>query len=45
MDLEGCSLLHANISGTYFPDNISAQEIANSVEYGTRIRTANGNIP
>ena len=29
----------ARISGTYFPDSISPQEIANSVQYGTRLRT------
>ena len=40
MDLEGCSLKHANIGGMYFPANISPQEIANSVQYGTRIRTS-----
>lgn len=45
IDLEGCSLKHANIGGAYFPANISAQEIANSVQYGTRIRTNNGDIP
>jgi uncharacterized protein YjbI with pentapeptide repeats len=39
MDLEGCSLHGARISGTYFPDCISPQEIANSVQYGTRLRT------
>ena len=38
-DLEGCSLHGAKISGTYFPANLSAREIANSVEYGTRLRT------
>jgi uncharacterized protein YjbI with pentapeptide repeats len=38
IDLEGCSLLHAKISGTYFPESISPQEIANSVQYGTRVR-------
>ena len=38
LDMEGCSLHGAQISGTYFPANVSAQEIANSVEYGTRIR-------
>ena len=37
-DMEGCSLHHAQISGTYFPASISAQEIVNSVEYGTRLR-------
>ena len=40
IDLEGCSLLHARISGTYFPESISPQEIANSVQFGTRIRAA-----
>ncbi len=39
VDLEGCSLHNAKISGTYFPENLSPQEIANSVQYGTRIRT------
>jgi uncharacterized protein YjbI with pentapeptide repeats len=39
LDLEGCSLHNAKISGTYFPANISPQEIANSVHFGTRIRT------
>ncbi len=38
MDLEGCSLLGARISGAYFPSSLSAQEIANSVQYGTRLR-------
>jgi uncharacterized protein YjbI with pentapeptide repeats len=38
MDLEGCSLLGARISGTYFPSSLSAQEIANSVQLGTRLR-------
>jgi uncharacterized protein YjbI with pentapeptide repeats len=40
LDMEGCSLHGAQISGTYFPANLSAQEIRNSVEYGTRIRTS-----
>lgn len=39
LDLEGCSIHNAKIGGTYFPKNISAQEIANSVQFGTRIRT------
>ncbi len=38
LDLEGCSLHNAKISGTYFPANISPQEIVNSVQYGTRMR-------
>jgi uncharacterized protein YjbI with pentapeptide repeats len=40
MDLEGCSLLGARIGGVYFPKNVSAQEIANSVQLGTRIRAS-----
>lgn len=39
MDLEGCSLLGARIGGAYFPVNLAAQEIANSVQFGTRMRT------
>jgi uncharacterized protein YjbI with pentapeptide repeats len=39
-DMEGCSLYHAKISGAYFPENLSAQEICNSVQLGTRMRTA-----
>jgi uncharacterized protein YjbI with pentapeptide repeats len=38
MDLEGCSLLGARVSGAYFPSSLSAQEIANSVQLGTRLR-------
>jgi uncharacterized protein YjbI with pentapeptide repeats len=41
IDMEGCTLLGAHISGTYFPDNMSAQEIMMSIEHGTRLR-ANG---
>ena len=40
LDMDGCSLHGAQISGTYFPANLSAQEIANSVAYGTRMRTS-----
>lgn len=40
VDLEGCSLLGARVSGTYFPANLSAHEIANSVELGTRLRSS-----
>ena len=43
MDLEGCSLLSARIGGAYFPANLPAQEIANSVQFGTRMRTAGVN--
>jgi uncharacterized protein YjbI with pentapeptide repeats len=39
MDLEGCSLLNAKVGGTYFPPNVSPQEIATSVQLGTRVRT------
>jgi uncharacterized protein YjbI with pentapeptide repeats len=39
LDMSGCSLHGAKISGTYFPHNLSPQEIANSIEYGTRLRT------
>jgi uncharacterized protein YjbI with pentapeptide repeats len=38
VDMDGCSLHGAQISGTYFPLNISSQEIVNSVKYGTRMR-------
>jgi uncharacterized protein YjbI with pentapeptide repeats len=38
LDLEGCSLHGAQISGTYFPSNLSSQEILNSVQHGTRLR-------
>lgn len=37
--LEGASLHRARISGVYFPKNVDAQEILNTVNYGTRIRT------
>lgn len=39
LDMEGCSLLHAKISGVYFPRNISPEEIRMSVDFGTRLRT------
>jgi uncharacterized protein YjbI with pentapeptide repeats len=39
LDMEGCSLHSAKISGTYFPANLSPQEITNSVHFGTRLRT------
>jgi uncharacterized protein YjbI with pentapeptide repeats len=38
--LEGASLGSAKISGAYFPNEISAEEIRLSVEYGTRLRSA-----
>lgn len=37
-DLEGCSIYNAKISGAFFPDNIPAEEIRLSLEYGTRMR-------
>lgn len=36
--LEGASLSHAKISGTYFPAELSADEILMSVNFGTRLR-------
>jgi uncharacterized protein YjbI with pentapeptide repeats len=36
--LEGASLAHAQISGTYFPVELSADEILMSLKYGTRLR-------
>jgi uncharacterized protein YjbI with pentapeptide repeats len=36
--LEGASLGSAKISGVFFPDDISAEEIRLSVELGTRLR-------
>ena len=38
VDMEGCSLYHAKISGTYFPPNVRAEELALSVDYGQRHR-------
>jgi uncharacterized protein YjbI with pentapeptide repeats len=37
-DLDGASLKEAHISGVFFPDNIDPQEIAMSVQFGTRLR-------
>lgn len=39
-DMDGCSLYHAKISGAFFPAAISAQELANSVHLGTRMRSS-----
>lgn len=36
--MEGASLAHAQISGTYFPVELSADEILMSVNFGTRLR-------
>jgi uncharacterized protein YjbI with pentapeptide repeats len=38
--LEGASLNQAKISGAYFPVELSAEEIALSVEHGARMRYA-----
>jgi uncharacterized protein YjbI with pentapeptide repeats len=36
--LQGASLAHAEISGAYFPEELSADEILMSVKFGTRLR-------
>ena len=36
--LEGASIAHAQISGAYFPHELSADEILMSVNFGTRLR-------
>ncbi len=36
--INGASFADAKISGCYFPENISAQEILLTVQHGTRIR-------
>jgi uncharacterized protein YjbI with pentapeptide repeats len=36
--LEGASIAHAQISGAYFPAELSADEILMSVNFGTRLR-------
>jgi uncharacterized protein YjbI with pentapeptide repeats len=36
--LEGASIAHAQISGVYFPPELSADEILMSVNFGTRLR-------
>ena len=40
--LEGASLAHAQISGSYFPVELSAAEILMSVQQGTRLRYRSG---
>jgi uncharacterized protein YjbI with pentapeptide repeats len=42
MDLSGCSLHNAKISGTFFPDNLDADEIRLSIDFGTRLRNRPG---
>ncbi|WP_198912542.1 pentapeptide repeat-containing protein [Desulfuromonas acetoxidans] len=37
-NLEGASLRSAKISGTYFPDELSPDEILMSLNHGTRLR-------
>jgi uncharacterized protein YjbI with pentapeptide repeats len=37
-NLEGASLGHAQISGAYFPPELSADEILMSMNFGTRLR-------
>ncbi|WP_411383760.1 pentapeptide repeat-containing protein [Pseudomonas sp. L7] len=36
--MEGASISHAQISGTYFPGDLSADEILMSLKFGTRMR-------
>lgn len=36
--MEGASIAHAQISGAYFPVELSADEILMSVNFGTRLR-------
>ncbi|MGC5702000.1 pentapeptide repeat-containing protein [Pseudomonas sp. NFXW11] len=36
--MEGASLAHAQISGAYFPVELTADEILMSVNFGTRLR-------
>ncbi|MCG3115042.1 MAG: pentapeptide repeat-containing protein [Candidatus Manganitrophus sp. SA1] len=37
-NLEGASLNGAKVSGTYFPEELAAEEIALSLTHGTRLR-------
>jgi len=41
--MEGASIAHAQISGTYFPEALSADEILMSLNFGTRLRYRSGN--
>ena len=36
--MEGASIAHAQISGAYFPAELSADEILMSLNFGTRMR-------
>jgi uncharacterized protein YjbI with pentapeptide repeats len=40
-NLEGASLIDAKVSGTYFPEALSAAEIRLSLDTGTRLRYRN----
>ncbi len=37
-NIEGASILDAKLSGTYFPDELSPEEIRLSLDTGTRLR-------
>ncbi len=37
-NLEGASLIDAKVSGVYFPEELSAEEIRLSLDHGTRLR-------
>ena len=41
-NLEGASLIDAKVSGTYFPEALSAEEIRLSLDTGTRLRYRSG---
>ncbi|EEF79804.1 pentapeptide repeat-containing protein [Methylophaga thiooxydans] len=40
ISMNGASIHAAKISGAYFPEQVSAQEILLSLEHGTRMRSA-----
>jgi uncharacterized protein YjbI with pentapeptide repeats len=40
-NLEGASLLDAKVSGVYFPEGLSPEEIRLSLDHGTRLRYRN----
>lgn len=44
-NLEGSSINGAKIAGTYFPSELSAEEITLSLLHGTRMRYSNRNQP
>ena len=37
-NIEGCSLRDAKVGGVYFPENIRAEELLMSLQFGTRVR-------